>query len=80
MHHIGKLFDYYGENDDFFDEYVQDVIKNDLDKTLICFRDLVNQLNGLPKRKDASNANQLQGMQNKLPSLQRSSKLQPIKP
>jgi len=78
MSHVSKLFDFYGENDDFFDEYVEDVLKHDLDKALICFRDLTNQLDYLPRPKDAKNVERLQGMQSKCANIQRPNKLQPI--
>lgn len=41
--HINKLFCIYGENPADFDEYVQNVLQYGIDKSLICFRDLIEQ-------------------------------------
>lgn len=55
MAHISKLFDFYGENEAFFDEYVEGVLSLNLDKSLICFRDLVKQMDWMtPKCKKLS--------------------------
>lgn len=45
--HIKKLFAFYQEDLTYFDEYLSDVLKCDIQKSLVCFRDLVNQLNAL---------------------------------
>lgn len=42
--HISKLFDHYQEDDNYFEEYSENVLKLDTDKSLICFRDLIKQL------------------------------------
>lgn len=49
MSHIGKLFDFYGENEDFFDEYVDGVLKYDIEKSLFCFRDLIRHVDKIKK-------------------------------
>lgn len=43
MTHIGKLFDHFAEDGNMFDEYCDHVLAQDLDKALLCFRDLVRQ-------------------------------------
>lgn len=54
--HLRKLFLHYGENDNFFDEYLNSVLKHDIDKTLSCFRDLVSQMDWVPAIKERDNA------------------------
>lgn len=43
--HIRKLFQHYGEDMDYFEEYLSDVMKHDANQALECFRELVKQIN-----------------------------------
>lgn len=44
MHHVKRLFDYYGEEMDFLDEYLHDILQKDVLVNLSTFRDLVSHL------------------------------------
>lgn len=48
------MFDHFGENDAFFDEYLNSVLAWETDKALDCFRDLAKQLKYLPRTKGAA--------------------------
>lgn len=41
MCHVSTLFDLYEEQESFFEEYIDGVLKKDIEKSLLCFRDLV---------------------------------------
>jgi hypothetical protein len=62
MTHVAKLFDFYGESDSFFDEFMDFVLSHDLEKALECFRDLRRHIELFPRRIE-KNASRLQGMQ-----------------
>lgn len=74
--HVKRLFEYYEEDLSFFDEYLDGVLKHDIDEALRCFRDLVKQLDYLP-RKEPKDGERLQGMSTKFTSPQRPRQFQP---
>ena len=61
--HVKTLFEHYGEPLDTFDEYVSNLLKNDINSALNCMRNLINQLKG---RKN--------GQQRTLPVLEKKAK------
>lgn len=52
--HIKHLFQFYGEEMNYFDAYLQDVLQHDIDKSLYCFRNIVKQIEPF-KPKEGSN-------------------------
>ena len=52
MDHVAKLFDYYGESADFFDEFMEGVLKGDIDMALVCFRDLRRHIELFPRKEE----------------------------
>jgi len=57
--HIATLFHHYGEDLDYFEEYVNGVLKYSLNKSLKCFRELVSHIKTKEK---VINVKRLQGM------------------
>jgi hypothetical protein len=54
--HIRRLFNHYGESPEYFDEYLNDVLKHDIDAALDCSRDLVRTIPyQKPMNKDVQN-------------------------
>jgi|SRR5580692_7996493 hypothetical protein len=71
MKHIATLFEHYGEDESFFDEYIQGVIEGDLDLALTCFRDLIKKLPKRDKNAGKSKIKQTVEEQNKIYSDER---------
>jgi hypothetical protein len=42
--HVKKLFLIYQEDQSYFDEYLNNVLEYDINTALLCFRDLVKQV------------------------------------
>lgn len=40
MAHVSTIFEHYGEDDEYYDEYLSSILNNDINKALLCFRDL----------------------------------------
>lgn len=76
MSHISKLFDYYGEDDSFFDEYIEKAITHDPERALHCFRELVAQL---PQRKGSQHEKQKSVLEKKRSTQTKASRLCPLK-
>lgn len=60
--HILRLFKAYGEDQTYFDEYFAGVLEHDIDAALMCFRDLVKQLEFF---KGSSNGREAKGINTK---------------
>lgn len=51
--HIRKLFMHFNEDMDYFEEYLNDVMENNVDNVLECFRDIVRNMHLIkPLRKN----------------------------
>ena len=76
MIHVSKIFEHYAEDPDYFDEYMDNVLKFDINSALTCFRDVVKQLEWM-KRLGEKN-DQRQGLSSKKTKEMWTGKLQSI--
>ncbi len=58
--HVRQMFEHYGEDMGYFEEYMRGVLEHPLQEALDCFRDLTRYLPSQPK--GGQDVQQLQGM------------------